>query len=59
MEDDNHDRSAIVGGGGSRPDKVAPGGFSLLLLLFYAMGVGMVARIVRVLGRAMQSVGVR
>jgi hypothetical protein len=59
MEDDNHDQSAVVGGCGSRPGKVVLGGFSLLLLLFYAMGVGMVARIVRVLGQAMQSVGVR
>jgi hypothetical protein len=32
---------------------VALGGFSLLLLLFYAMGVGMVARIAWVLGWAM------
>jgi hypothetical protein len=59
MDDDNHDRSAIEGGGSSRPGKMVPGGFSLLLLLFYTMGVGMVACIARVLGQAMQSVGVR
>ncbi len=60
MEDSNHDRPAVVGGDdGSRPSEAAPGSFSLILLLFYAMGVGMVNRIPRVLSRAMKSIGVR